>query len=70
MAGVKGEKRDQSQYETHNWCSKCGLWRKDKPLRCPECHNVTRSHARFKTHSKTPPNPYISKVYGNSQGRY
>jgi len=52
MATLKGEKRDQSQYETHNYCAKCNRWRKDKPLRCPECNNVTRSHARFKTHGK------------------
>jgi len=52
MAGVKGEKRDQSQYETHNWCHKCSMWIPDKPLRCPDCSNITRHNSRFKTHGK------------------
>jgi len=63
MAGVKGEKRDQSQYETHNWCHKCSMWREGKPLRCPDCNHITRSHSRFRTHGK--------KHYSaEKQGRY
>ena len=52
MAGVKGEKRNQSQYDTHKWCHKCSMWREGKPHRCPDCNHVTRHNARFKTHGK------------------
>ena len=48
MAGIKGLKRDQSQYETHNWCTKCENWIEGKPHRCPECNKIARSHVRYK----------------------
>lgn len=46
MAALKGFPRNQSQYDTHNWCSHCEKWLADKPTRCPECNKFARHSVR------------------------
>lgn len=44
--GVKGMLPHESPYQNHNWCSKCGEWKKGKPIHCPDCNGFTRYNVR------------------------
>lgn len=48
MPIIKGVPQKTRLYDFYSFCCRCNEWWKDKPIRCPDCGNQTRSKSRVK----------------------